>query len=48
LSLRVRGELCDKVFGAATFEVLPGDFFGSGRSEHIGFVHVEHDWSVMQ
>ncbi len=46
LSLRARGELQDKVFQAATFEVLPGDYFGSGKNEHIGFIHIQHDWSV--
>jgi lipopolysaccharide transport system ATP-binding protein len=46
LSLRARGELQDKVFHAAAFEVLPGDFFGAGKSEHIGVAHIQHKWSV--
>jgi len=47
-SLRVNGLLEDKVFRAASLEIVSGDFFGSGKSEHLGFFHVKQQWSTAQ
>jgi lipopolysaccharide transport system ATP-binding protein len=46
-ALRCNGTLADKVFGAAQFDVLPGDFFGSGKTEQVGMLHVPHRWDTL-
>jgi len=44
----VLGDVADWVIHAATFDVEPGDFFGTGRSnnENQGHFLVAHDWDV--
>jgi len=46
IALYLDGELCDHVYYAASFSVLPGDFFGLGRitPNNGGIVFAEHDW----
>jgi lipopolysaccharide transport system ATP-binding protein len=48
IAVRVRGVLEDKVWRAASFDVLSGNFSECGRNEHAGFFHVEQAWKSRQ
>lgn len=39
------GYLDDKVFRAATFEVLPGSYFARGKDHQVGIVHIDQTWT---
>jgi hypothetical protein len=45
-AIRTNGVLHDKLFGAASFDVMAGDFHGVGKGEHIGFFHLEQRWAL--
>jgi hypothetical protein len=44
--LKVRDQISDHAHTAARFQVLAGDFYGSGQPTPAfgGVVHVDHDW----
>ena len=45
LNSAVQGRRSDKIFDAATVQVIAGDFFGTGHSvEQLGVVLMDHDW----
>lgn len=46
VSVWSNGVLEDKVFRAASFDVLPGDFHGGGKTVHIGSIHLGQSWEV--
>ncbi len=47
LSIRVERNTADKLLNAAKIDVVPGDFFGTGRKlESVGDFVLEHDWRL--
>lgn len=45
-AVRTNGTLHDKLFCAATFDILAGDFHGVGKGEHLGLFHLEQQWTL--
>ena len=45
VSLWMNDVLQDKIFRAISFDVTGGDFYGTGRSTHVGLFHLDQRWA---